>query len=607
MQRPIGSRRDLITALSVAAELEHGLSCQYLYAAFSLRKWIDDRTQPELSAKARDWASTLLLVAREEMEHLGMVYNLLTAVGGVPHLDRPNFPQPAEQYGNLTPFQLRPFSLEALDDFITYERPEALHLREVSVEALESPVTTFEDAAMRLVKTICRETQWEFGAAATIDDHLLKFLEDEVWLEPERSGSNILGGKQIDTKDHPKFFSLDCTGKGPKEIPFGSRLEDTPLFRERTQSDELGFNAVTSIPVCGADGRVLLMLVFGYDVYRDPREDDQLIEVVNEAIHGGESTERTIPQILAAKRHPEMDTASTFKRSKRLEPLRVEVATLGGLYRRIRKGIIRLDREKKDRLFIGSGDAQVSNPDIGLPDRSFHNLHLHTVSMDANSALKIIERIIESGEGTPSKDEETSHYRRFCAMRDEAESSSKTIMDSMSVVRNPVIEERPDSCGNNVHYIEHPITRDVAVLFDAVYEITLVMLEHYFSSDKKSRQVNALGYLLFKPLMGMILRPLGEILTVLPMAENDADERTAGPCFEVRSDISAYPGRTVMWPVFLERLDEMEHACARLVAAARDSDKQAINGIEGRLANVHRSLQLTALRVKEQVERHNVD
>lgn len=105
---PIASREDLIDALGRAAELEHAIMCQYLYAAFSL-----DFTAPELapedSETVRGFMAQLLLIARQEMEHLGIVSNLLIAVGAPPNFDRPNLPIPPFYYQLELPLALLPF------------------------------------------------------------------------------------------------------------------------------------------------------------------------------------------------------------------------------------------------------------------------------------------------------------------------------------------------------------------------------------------------------------------------------------------------------------------------------------------------------------------
>jgi len=76
----ITTRSDLIQALCDAAELEHGLCCAYLFAAFSIKRRTEEGVPPHRLADLRNWESVLLLIARQEMEHLGIVANLLTAI-----------------------------------------------------------------------------------------------------------------------------------------------------------------------------------------------------------------------------------------------------------------------------------------------------------------------------------------------------------------------------------------------------------------------------------------------------------------------------------------------------------------------------------------------
>ena len=110
---PIETREDLIDALGRAAEIEHAIMCQYLYAAFSL-----DRTSPALSPEdtetARGFAIDTLRIARQEMEHLGLVANLLIAIGASPNFDRPNLPLPPFYYQLDLPLALLPFGEEFL-------------------------------------------------------------------------------------------------------------------------------------------------------------------------------------------------------------------------------------------------------------------------------------------------------------------------------------------------------------------------------------------------------------------------------------------------------------------------------------------------------------
>jgi len=119
----IQTRDDLIYALSLAAELEHGICLQYLYAAYTLKTTADDGLTPVQAATVNRWETVLLEIARQEMGHVGLVNNLLTAIGGSPHFHRPNFPQ-EDRYGNTRiHLRLRPLTRETLQDFIEVERP----------------------------------------------------------------------------------------------------------------------------------------------------------------------------------------------------------------------------------------------------------------------------------------------------------------------------------------------------------------------------------------------------------------------------------------------------------------------------------------------------
>ena len=121
----ITSRAELVDALAVACELEHGLSLQYLFAAFSLRKDPDEGLVDDLELVAvRKWAANIFFVAAQEMLHLAQASNLLLAIGGAPHLARPNFPQLAGTYPPDLGWELSAFSVPTLERFIAYERPD---------------------------------------------------------------------------------------------------------------------------------------------------------------------------------------------------------------------------------------------------------------------------------------------------------------------------------------------------------------------------------------------------------------------------------------------------------------------------------------------------
>ncbi len=80
----IDTREELVGALAVAAELDHFLLAQYLFAAYSMKKRPSEGISERQVELARRWEGVLLAVAREEVAHLAIVVNLSTAVGMPP-------------------------------------------------------------------------------------------------------------------------------------------------------------------------------------------------------------------------------------------------------------------------------------------------------------------------------------------------------------------------------------------------------------------------------------------------------------------------------------------------------------------------------------------
>jgi hypothetical protein len=134
----IEHREALIYMLCEAAELEHGLMCQYLFAAFSLKQdQAEGLTADELEAVLR-WRRVISHVATEEMLHLALVQNVLAAIGAAPHLSRPSLPAPAHHYPAGVNLTLVPFGEAALRHFMFLERPEGMELD--GAEGIDAPV-----------------------------------------------------------------------------------------------------------------------------------------------------------------------------------------------------------------------------------------------------------------------------------------------------------------------------------------------------------------------------------------------------------------------------------------------------------------------------------
>lgn len=127
----VETRSDLLTLLTEACELEHGLACTYLYAAFSLKQNLSEEGMDwKQLHMVRRWAAQIYMVAAQEMFHLSQAWNLLTALGGMPYYMRPNFPQPSKYYPLGLPLVLEPFSKECIKRFTLYELPQHISEKE---------------------------------------------------------------------------------------------------------------------------------------------------------------------------------------------------------------------------------------------------------------------------------------------------------------------------------------------------------------------------------------------------------------------------------------------------------------------------------------------
>lgn len=113
---PLEPRDEAVFLLTAAAEIEHALMAQYLYAAYSLRV----AAGPEVQTLQ----GLLLQIAREEMGHLITVQNLLQLLGGPFNFSREHSPYASEIYPFR--FKLEPLTLDSLAKYVIAESPDPL-------------------------------------------------------------------------------------------------------------------------------------------------------------------------------------------------------------------------------------------------------------------------------------------------------------------------------------------------------------------------------------------------------------------------------------------------------------------------------------------------
>ena len=138
--------------LNEAAELEHAIACQYLYAAFSMKRSVEEDVDEIQLAAIDRWRDVILKIATEEMLHLALVNNLLTSLGAAPRLGRPNLPQRGRYYPPGVQLAFVPFGERALRHFLFLERPEGINLKDAEgFESLDEavPLMSEEDLIPR--------------------------------------------------------------------------------------------------------------------------------------------------------------------------------------------------------------------------------------------------------------------------------------------------------------------------------------------------------------------------------------------------------------------------------------------------------------------------
>ena len=182
----IENRAQLIYLLTEAAELEHGIMCCYLFAAFSIKGDVTEGVTEEQLAVMRRWRRSIMQIAIEEMLHIGLACNILTAVGGAPHLRRPNLPSSPKAYPPSFRLALVPFCRESLESFVFIERPIDLESAEGQAISTQSPF--LPQTKLSDIFSSARDYSSQGRLYTGIEDGLQyltqKYGEDKLFLGP---------------------------------------------------------------------------------------------------------------------------------------------------------------------------------------------------------------------------------------------------------------------------------------------------------------------------------------------------------------------------------------------------------------------------------------
>ena len=185
----IENRAQLIYLLTEAAELEHGIMCCYLFSAFSMKRGVEEDISEKQLSFVRRWRRTILQISIEEMLHMCLACNLLTAVGGAPHLRRPNLPVSPKAYPPSFKLELAPFCRQSLENFIFIERPEDLEPGTGEGMSSGSPFPSMPKLSD--IFSSAREYQNQGRLYKGIEDGLQylsqKYGEDRLFLGPPKA------------------------------------------------------------------------------------------------------------------------------------------------------------------------------------------------------------------------------------------------------------------------------------------------------------------------------------------------------------------------------------------------------------------------------------
>jgi hypothetical protein len=266
----------------------------------------------------------------------------------------------------------------------------------------------------------------------------------------------------------------------------------------------------------------------------------------------------------------DLDDAEGFAAAGQAQPLTggdelmavpEDYQTVGHLYRGIEHGLERLvARHGEAGVFIGPPQAQATTAVFEWPEL--------TAVVDLASATAAIELIVEQGEGARG-DWRDAHFGKFVALLEDyraARAADPAFAPARPV--EPAYVRRPPDVQAEVATVGDPLTTQVADLFNAVYETTLQALSRYFvHSGETAAQVDVLATTA-KHLMNWVMRPLGSVLTSLPLGPQRPGV-LAGPAFEiVRPSFYVLPHRQAAWRILAERLEQLAGRAEQLSGTA---------------------------------------
>lgn len=544
----IRTREELIYALCEAAEIEHGLTCVYLFTAFSMKSILDEGIDEIQQDQIRNWKAVVLRVAHQEMEHLGLVCNMLNAIGGPQHFDRPNLPQPASYYQTAVPMELLKFSLKSMAAFMAFEKPEIIKKDHFEIEGSQivpSPIIVHN--------------------GHTVQELYEAILSGFNYLD--KTTSNLFIGNPASQVND------DDLGIGFNKKEYGITLNDVMDIHGARQAIERiieqGEGVILEGNLVTGENPVLAKHYRVFD-----RELDQFNNRVIDAKNwtkdiqsivknGHETIEEMLKceaKLVTTVNRPIITTAAKSMRK-----------TMAKLEELSKKTYSKENHERAEVL-----RTQFTEPAVN------------------NAEGAIIFDITE---------EKNSHYIQFWTIYQQLEaalSMDKGYHPARNVADNPMLNRHPETADAlDVHIVHHPYTRRVLELFNAGYETMVDMLLIYYSNDGITPDQRTLFMnTAFFPFMTMFIRPVGEVLTMLPINESKSkpmEVKRAGASFEYYINSGWKPKTAPEWVYLAERLQQMQVLAEQLQKLPKGLE---VYLPEGNYKNVQQQMGVLAVSMK---------
>jgi hypothetical protein len=500
----ITTREELIFALSWAAELEHGLTCIYLFAAFTMKRFPEEGIDEVQQDQIRNWQGTILAVAMQEMEHLGYVCNMLNAIGGAQHFNRPNLPQPPSYYSTNGAFTLEAFNKTTMKRFMEYEKPASTSDAEGTV------------MGSGLVPDLIHVS----------DGHTVQDLYDSI-LNGFKYLDEKLGKKKLFIGNEDAQLEDGDIVVGYANREYGIDLEKVVDLR----------TAIKAIDVIVEQGE-------GVILDHDPKAPTKkrLSKLYQKVV-------------LNAKAMQSLDFSNKGSGTK--------LVALGNKLLKNLSLVAPRARDKKMHALLEKYSTKLKKL-ISKAEQS-----LSKTTKLATIRNKMVDIVIYDVEGIllSGFTEKDSHYLRFWNIYQEMQNIKYE--PARNVVDNPALRHHADNTGQPIYKITHPYTYHTLEVFNASYEVMVQMLVLIFSfSGISNTNRTLLINTAFFPLMTMVIRPLSEILTLLPANEDKKgfDAPRAGPAFEYYLNIAQLSNTPQNWEFLYERLQQISDASNTLKA-----------------------------------------